>query len=207
VFAFVSIPNGAAPACEGETLYLDYDGDGETDRRDAAHGYAYSRHFGDAIDSDGRTIEEFCTDLGGSAGRGQPNPACKRLDYRNDEPLRKKTGDCKPTRPDPSSSWECSAAEFTTRTSPPSVPARSCLGQAVIDDADRDGEPDPTDRCANTPRGDAIDGDGCSVAQFCEQQSVSECRRADFGNDEPLAKKPGDCARTSSTPRACGAAN
>src|SRR6185369_6651723 len=36
-------------------------------------------------------------------------------------------------------------------------------------DADGDDEADPTDRCPSTPATEPVDGDGCSVAQFCER--------------------------------------
>jgi hypothetical protein len=73
-----------------------------------------------------------------------------------------------------------------------------------VDDADGDGEPDGTDRCAATPAGQAVDGDGCSAAQFCAAQSYAACRRSDWRNDEPL-RAPRDCSRTR-RPRACSAA-
>jgi hypothetical protein len=77
-----------------------------------------------------------------------------------------------------------------------------CLGFAVVDDADGDGEPDSTDRCASTPTGATVDGDGCSALQFCEAQPAAGCGRADFDNDEP-GRKPLDCKKTKAKPRAC----
>jgi hypothetical protein len=83
---------------------------------------------------------------------------------------------------------------------------RQCLGHDVISDSDADGEPDATDRCGDTPASSLVDGSGCSAAQFCRQQSLSACRRADFQNDEPFMKGPGDCAKTRVKPQACTAA-
>jgi hypothetical protein len=198
---FASIPSSGPPPCEGETLFIDFDGDGKEDSRDKARWVDTS--FGDASDFDGMTISQFCDAESGSGT--QPSRSCERVDFRNDEPLRKRPGDCTVTRPTQTiGSWGCAPAEFFFRSQPPVAPARTCLGFPVIDDADGDGEPDTTDRCPNTPVGATIDGDGCSAAQFCSAQSASVCKRADFMNDEPFAKKPRDCVRVK--PRACGAA-
>jgi hypothetical protein len=106
------------------------------------------------------------------------------------------------------SASSCEPTQFFYRSHPPLAPTRTCAGFPIVDDADRDGEPNATDRCASTPVGAAIDGDGCSAEQFCSQQSAAICRRVDFGNDEPLVKLPDDCALTRTTPRACtGSAN
>jgi len=61
-------------------------------------------------------------------------------------------------------------------------------------------------RRLGAPLGAVIDGDGCSAVQFCSQESVQLCERADFQNDEPLMKRPADCARTKPMPRTCAAA-
>jgi len=203
-FPFTAIATGAPPPCEGELLYLDDDGDGKVNSRDLQGG-DLAGVFGDAIDSAGRTPWEFCYHEGHPDLSWRRN-RCERLDYRNDEPLRRRPGDCQRNPSDNDSGWECAPAEFVYRSQPPAAPSRTCLGFGVVDDADGDGEPDTTDRCASTPRGAGIDGDGCSTEQFCSQQSVQVCRRADFRNDEPLSKQPRDCARTKSEPRTCAAA-
>ena len=201
-----SAPGSVPVMCAGERLFLDEDGDGKVSGRDAWSGGPDVR-FGDAIDSEGRTPLEFCSIEGQSPGSGRPNRSCARLDYGNDEPLRRRPGDCHPAATAGLKHRSCQPAEFFYRSQPPAVASRFCEGYGVVDDADGDGEPDATDLCANTPTGSAIDGRGCDAAQFCSQQSVQSCQRADFLNDEPLVKKPGDCARTSSQPRACAAAN
>lgn len=61
-------------------------------------------------------------------------------------------------------------------------------------DADADGEPDVADRCPGTPGGAPTDAAGCSAAQFCAAAGSARCVRADFRNDEPTSRKPGDCA-------------
>jgi hypothetical protein len=74
-----------------------------------------------------------------------------------------------------------------------------CLA-AGIPDADNDGEADSTDRCPDTPASVEVDGDGCSLAQFCAPfpaQSRAErrdCRKADWKNDEPtMTLRERDC--------------
>lgn len=192
-------PSGAGPdVCEGERLYLDDDGDGEVNSRDVSPTGWGGSGFGDATDSDGRMPLEFC------ASQGPSKKACGRLDFLNDEPLQRRPRDCRWMSH--SSASSCEPAEFFYRSQPPVAPTRTCAGHPVVDDADGDGEPDVTDRCASTPLGSVIDGEGCAVAQFCSQQSASSCTRADFGNDEPLAKLPMDCKRTKSAPRACSVA-
>ena len=72
----------------------------------------------------------------------------------------------------------------------------ACLAQ---DDVDGDGEADRTDACLETPKGDAVDAGGCSLAQFCEKFDLATvegrlaCRRADWRNDEPGNPRPRDC--------------
>ena len=64
-------------------------------------------------------------------------------------------------------------------------------------DADGDGEVDATDRCPNTPPGEAVDDAGCSRAQWCRTitpatwRTRGDCRALDFLNDEPRNAK--DC--------------
>jgi CSLREA domain-containing protein len=70
----------------------------------------------------------------------------------------------------------------------------------LIPDSDGDGEVDTTDRCPETPPGEAVDDAGCSRAQFCAGFAVATpegkraCRRADWRNDEPLLLRSDDCA-------------
>jgi trimeric autotransporter adhesin len=70
----------------------------------------------------------------------------------------------------------------------------------LIPDGDGDGEVDTTDRCPETPPGEAVDDAGCSRAQFCAGFEVTTregkraCRRADWRNDEPLLLRSDDCA-------------
>ena len=197
-FSFSALPTGATPLCEGEVLLFDDDRDGEANARDARPG-SLDDTFGPGVDENGLSIADFCQEVGGRDAR-----TCGALDFRNDEATRRKPRDCEMVRPR-SRSRSCSAAEFFGRTAPVSLP-RTCEGYTLFDDADLDGEPDSTDRCPSTPSGSAIDGNGCSAEQFCGMQRVQLCERADFHNDEPLAKKPGDCARTRSDPPACAAA-
>ncbi len=190
--AFTSIPGSGPPACLGERLLLDDDGDGETNARDAAPGYRDTT-YGGAIDADGRTIGDFCGTAPGNTS------TCRRLDFQNDEPLRLKPLDC---RPNTDHDYCAPAAFFAAEAATPSPAPRTCLGFALVDDADGDGEPDRSDRCATTPAGETVDGDGCSALQFCAAQTARACARADFSNDEP-GKKPRDCAKTRTKPRAC----
>jgi hypothetical protein len=197
-FAFSSLPTDGPPPCAGDVLLLDDDGDGEANGRDARP-WALDETFGPGVDENGLSIADFCGDVGGRDSR-----TCRILDFRNDEPARRKPRDCKMVRPFSRARY-CGAAEYFGPVAPASPP-RACQGYTLFDDADVDGEPDSTDRCASTPIGSAIDGNGCSAEQFCSQQSMQLCRRADFGNDEPFARNPGDCVATRSTPRACAAA-
>ncbi|MBM4382908.1 MAG: hypothetical protein FJ091_06010 [Deltaproteobacteria bacterium] len=61
----------------------------------------------------------------------------------------------------------------------------------AVFDADGDGEPNATDRCPGSQS--STDESGCTLAQFCAAQPMSVCARADFNNDQPGIKKPGDC--------------
>jgi len=70
---------------------------------------------------------------------------------------------------------------------------------AALDDADADGVRDPGDSCLGSEPATAIDGVGCSLAQFCTAIDASTgsgraiCNRSDWRNDEPLADSPNDC--------------
>lgn len=197
-FAFRATPTGAPPSCEGEVVLLDDDRDGESNARDTRPS-SLDDTFGPGVDENGLSIADFCQEVGGRSGR-----TCRALDFRNDEPSRRNPRDCRMVRPG-SGSRSCGAAEFFGSAAPVSVP-RTCQGYTLFDDTDLDGEPDSTDRCPSTPGGSAIDGNGCSAEQFCSGQSVQLCGRSDFRNDEPLVKRPRDCARTRSDPPACAVA-
>ncbi len=69
----------------------------------------------------------------------------------------------------------------------------ACQAQRVFADSDGDGEDNATDQCGSTPAGSPVDGDGCSVVQFCAPRAAT-CKRNDWMNDEPTSKKPGDCS-------------
>jgi hypothetical protein len=188
--SFATVPNAGPPPCLGETLHFDDDADGEVNARDLAP-HALDPAFGAGLDEWGRTIAEFCQ---------QAQAWCRRADFRNDEPQSKAPRDCRLR------AQQCVPMEMFGPGAAPALPTRQCLGHDVISDSDADGEPDATDRCGDTPASSLIDGSGCSAAQFCRPQSSSACRRADFRNDEPLAKGPGDCVKTREKPRACAAA-
>jgi hypothetical protein len=192
-YEFSSVP-GSSLVCAGERLYLDFDGDGEEDSRDHVPDWIDAR-FGSGVDENGLSIAQFCG--------AQALLACRRADFRNDEPRRKKPGDCfgVGTRRNAS----CQPTEFAAAT--PIGALRSCRDLPLFDDTDGDGEPDATDGCPNTPPGTGVDGAGCSNLQFCEAQPVLSCRRADFRNDEPGLKRPRDCAKSETQPRTCMAAD
>jgi hypothetical protein len=71
----------------------------------------------------------------------------------------------------------------------------------VFLDEDDDGEADSTDLCPNTPSDTEVDGNGCSLYQYCSSIAVSSihdkmvCRRSDWKNNEPL-ELLGDCHPT-----------
>ena len=67
-------------------------------------------------------------------------------------------------------------------------------GLGAFADSDGDGEANSTDACPGTPPGAEVDGDGCSIQQFCAKYNgqVSQCMFADFKNDEPVGS-PNDC--------------
>jgi hypothetical protein len=73
--------------------------------------------------------------------------------------------------------------------------------ETATSDADGDGRRDPDDACPDTAADAAIDQGGCSLAQFCggiaadTRNGQRLCKKADWGNDEPLMKKKeADCA-------------
>ena len=80
----------------------------------------------------------------------------------------------------------------------------TCLARPLCYDADSDGEYDGTDRCPNTPAGAAVDDSGCSLAEFCSQQTstAAVCKGADWKNDEPAVSAPGDCTAIKTGPKA-----
>jgi hypothetical protein len=70
----------------------------------------------------------------------------------------------------------------------------------AVADADGDGVGDAADACAATPAEQAVDADGCALAEFCAAHPVGTkrekklCKLADWGNDEPAMKpKEADC--------------
>jgi len=73
-----------------------------------------------------------------------------------------------------------------------------CRSHSTISDTDSDGESDATDRCPETFSELAVDGNGCSIDQFCggfdvsTSQGRASCNNADWGNDQPLGSN--DCA-------------
>jgi hypothetical protein len=75
---------------------------------------------------------------------------------------------------------------------------RDCNTREFADD-DGDGEADATDRCPVTSDR-PVDGDGCSLAQFCARIEITSrdtaraCKKADWRNDEPSMKQgEADC--------------
>ena len=68
---------------------------------------------------------------------------------------------------------------------------------AVFADSDGDRVLDLVDTCPATPAGAQADALGCSLVEFCARAAlthpkrVAACRRADWGNDEPLGAR--DC--------------
>jgi hypothetical protein len=191
VYAFSALGSGSV-ACPGEEIFADDDHDGEKNDRDR---FPHWLNGGGGVDADGATLADFC-----AGSPVYPKTSCRRADFRNDEPLRGNAGDCRLVRTgDP----PCQPAEIFGATPLPTL--RACLGLPVVDDADEDGEPDGTDRCASTPAGQAVDGDGCSAQEFCAAQAYKSCRRSDWRNDERSTRSPRDCTRTR-RPRACTAA-
>lgn len=76
-----------------------------------------------------------------------------------------------------------------------------CLDRRFFEDGDGDGEDDATDACPNTPAGAEVDGNGCSLTQFCGElnaldrvERVRACTRGDWRNDELHTAHPRDCA-------------
>lgn len=70
---------------------------------------------------------------------------------------------------------------------------------AALADLDADGVRDPGDSCLGTEPAGAVDGVGCSLAQFCTAIDATTgsgratCNHADWRNDEPLSDSPNDC--------------
>ena len=67
-------------------------------------------------------------------------------------------------------------------------------------DSDKDGEANDNDKCPFTPPGKEVDDSGCSLQEFCgkvdvrlSRRAAKTCKRLDWKNDEPLARKPFDC--------------
>jgi hypothetical protein len=81
------------------------------------------------------------------------------------------------------------------------------LAEALAD-GDADGVRDVADACPSTTPLAAVDGLGCSQAQFCSAipattgRERSVCNHSDWGNDEPLADDPQDCRASAGL---CGA--
>lgn len=103
--------------------------------------------------------------------------------------------------------WAGVVATFRADTAPP---------PSACADADGDGEADDTDACPSTPAGEPVDGDGCSLAQFCDRFDVRDrvglqaCLHADWRNDEPVMRaRDRDCRvlrDATGTPVRCGPA-
>ncbi|MHC4615996.1 MAG: thrombospondin type 3 repeat-containing protein [Planctomycetota bacterium] len=76
---------------------------------------------------------------------------------------------------------------------------KQCRATPPFVDADRDGEHDATDACPSTPVGVVVDGNGCSLLQFCTSIRIPTntdaraCVRSDWRNDEPLRLNGRDC--------------
>lgn len=72
---------------------------------------------------------------------------------------------------------------------------------AATTDTDVDGVLDADDTCPGTPAATTVDSTGCSKAQFCAtfdvttKPGIRPCKKADWGNDEPImTRKTDDCA-------------
>lgn len=66
---------------------------------------------------------------------------------------------------------------------------------SIPQDGDGDGEFDATDACPGSPSGTPVDDAGCTAEQFCARYDGDSrsCRSADWENDEPGTRWPGDC--------------
>jgi hypothetical protein len=75
----------------------------------------------------------------------------------------------------------------------------TCQAQQVFQDTDSDGEEDSTDFCPDTEFSASVDGNGCSLEQFCGSIDASTktgeriCKSSDWQNDEALGNA-GGCA-------------
>jgi hypothetical protein len=71
------------------------------------------------------------------------------------------------------------------------LPAFSGTGGS-IDDADGDGITDAMDICPNSPVGERVDAEGCTIGEFCMQYSDRQsCHAGDWLADE--SNRPRDC--------------
>lgn len=76
------VPPFSGPTCQGLPVFSDSDGDGEGDVTDACP----DTPSGTIVDDDGCSLGDFCA--------LQPRAACRRADFMNDEPGRRKPRDC-----------------------------------------------------------------------------------------------------------------
>lgn len=109
------------------------------------------------------------------------------------------------TAPEPTTTTTTEPEPTTTTTEPPvtttsTTSTTTSTLVCVPPDADGDGEVDATDRCPGTPAGAEVDGDGCSLLQFCAlfdattRDGARRCRKADWANDEPTMRgREADC--------------
>jgi hypothetical protein len=93
------------------------------------------------------------------------------------------------------------------------IELQECRENPLFPDEDGDGEADPTDACTGTPAEHQVDGDGCSLEQFCSGFDVgsgggrASCNNADWRNNEPVGSGR-DCITSQTaclpTADACG---
>lgn len=84
-------------ACLENPIFLDADGDGESDSTDRCPGTS----SGDDVDGDGCSPSQYCSAIDASTPEGRK--VCERSDWKNDEPMETK-GDCKAIKEGESSS-------------------------------------------------------------------------------------------------------
>lgn len=148
-------------------------------------------------DLDGDGIGDACNDAQDTDGDeiadlldlcpGDPDPL--QLDQDQDG-----VGDaCDPFAADPNNA----AAALEIELAQAQEDLAMCLAALPID-SDDDGRVDPDDLCPGTMSGEEVDGDGCSLQQFCARfdldrrfRGIGHCMHADWRNDEPLG--PQDC--------------